>query len=73
MRRVWFTRGAKSIATETAFYDRDSLPPDADIEGPAVVFQMDSTTLVPPEWRARVDEFGNLVLERSRSRPLDPG
>jgi hypothetical protein len=29
-----------------------------------VVEQMDSNTLVPPGWGCRVDEYGNLVLER---------
>ena len=31
--------------------------------GPAIVVQMDSTTAVPPDWRAEVDAAGNLVLE----------
>jgi hypothetical protein len=29
------------------------------------VEQMDSNTLVPPGWGCRVDEYGNLVLERA--------
>jgi hypothetical protein len=32
--------------------------------GPAVIFQKDSTTVVPPDWRAVVDNAGNLILSR---------
>ena len=49
----------------TPIYARDRLAPGARFAGPAVVEQMDSNTLVPPGWGCRVDEFGNLVLERS--------
>jgi N-methylhydantoinase A len=48
----------------TAFYERSELRPGAEFEGPAVVVQMDSTTVVSPGWSARVDAFENLVLER---------
>jgi N-methylhydantoinase A len=35
------------------------------ITGPAIVEQMDTTTVVPPDFRARADEWGNLILDRS--------
>jgi N-methylhydantoinase A len=44
-------------------YARERLLAGNVIEGPAVVAQMDATTLVPPGWRARVDSAGNLVIE----------
>ena len=44
--------------------------PGATFAGPAVVVQMDSTTAVPPGWRAEVDASGNLVLE-TRLMPPD--
>ena len=31
--------------------------------GPAVVFHLDTTTVVPPGWRARADRSGNLLLD----------
>jgi N-methylhydantoinase A/oxoprolinase/acetone carboxylase beta subunit len=34
-------------------------------DGPAVITQYDTTTVLPPGWRALVDETGNLVLVRS--------
>ena len=46
-------------------YRREDLEPGARLAGEAIVFQMDSTTYVPPEWRARVDGFLNLILQRS--------
>jgi N-methylhydantoinase A/oxoprolinase/acetone carboxylase beta subunit len=50
---------------EAAVYDRAALKTDDIVAGPAIVEQDDTTTLVPPGWRARVDHAGNLVLERS--------
>lgn len=45
-------------------YERDALHPGACFSGEALVFQMDSTTYVPAGWKARVDGFRNLLLER---------
>ena len=60
--------GSRHVAFEGTFHDtpiywRDSLPIDAVIHGPAVIEQMDTTTLVEPGVTARGDEMGNLVLE----------
>ena len=49
-------------ALATGFYRRSRLGPGHCIEGPAVVEQPDTTTAIPPGWRARVDRFGNLRL-----------
>ena len=51
-------------ATETDVYDRSDLAIGSAFDGPAIVEQFDATTVVPPGWRAGVDEFRNLVLER---------
>jgi N-methylhydantoinase A len=45
---------------------RVSLEPGRRIDGPALIAQPDTATLVPPGWTATVDGFGNLVLERDR-------
>lgn len=47
---------------EAAIYDRAALPAGAAFDGPAIVEQMDSTVVVPPDWRATVDDYGNIVL-----------
>jgi N-methylhydantoinase A len=48
----------------TRFYDRTLLPLDESFDGPAVVFHPDTTTVVPPAWRARADASGNLELTK---------
>lgn len=45
-------------------YERDGLDIGVAVAGPCVIEQFDATTIVPPTWRARVDEFYNLILER---------
>ncbi len=45
-------------------YERARHRPGAGFRGEALVFQMDSTTYVPAGWRARVDGYANLLLER---------
>ena len=47
---------------DSLIYDRDSLTPGAIVSGPAVIEQYESTVIVPPEFEAEVDAFGNLVL-----------
>ena len=43
-------------------YDRVRLPAGSTFEGPAIVEQLDSTTLILPGQRVDVDEFGNLMI-----------
>jgi N-methylhydantoinase A len=52
----------------TRFFDRNRLPLDELIAGPAVVFQLDTTTVVPPTWAARADASGNLILTKGGVR-----
>jgi hypothetical protein len=37
------------------------------VTGPAIVEQLDTTTVIPPGHRARVDRVGNLVIQTTRS------
>jgi N-methylhydantoinase A len=48
-----------------AVYERAALAAGQHIVGPAIVEQMDTTTLVPPGWQAARMESGALVLDRS--------
>ena len=43
-------------------YDRAKLSPDLVIAGPALVVQLDSTTLIAPDQTAKVDRYGNLLI-----------
>ena len=47
-------------AVETPIYSHDELPAGAAIEGPAVIEQLDSTTVIPPGIHAEVDEWLNV-------------
>ncbi len=47
---------------ETAFYRRAELPIDIKLSGPAIVLQLDTTTVVPPNWSFVADSHGNLIL-----------
>jgi N-methylhydantoinase A len=48
----------------TRYYERTLLPVGDPFEGPAVIFQRDTTTIVPPGWIARADPSGSLILTR---------
>ncbi|MHC1588863.1 MAG: hydantoinase/oxoprolinase family protein [Methermicoccaceae archaeon] len=49
---------------ETPVYSRNALLAGNRIEGPAIIEQYDSTTVIPPRWDAIVDELSNLKLHR---------
>jgi N-methylhydantoinase A/oxoprolinase/acetone carboxylase beta subunit len=61
-RAVVFERDGKPVAMKSAVYERSKLRCGNVISGPAIVEQMDSTTVILPHWSAAVDEFGNLIL-----------
>jgi N-methylhydantoinase A len=48
----------------TRFLDRARLPIGEPFGGPAVIFQRDTTILVPPGWTASGHESGVLVVSR---------
>lgn len=48
---------------DSSVYRREQLQPGMSFEGPAVVEQPDTTTVVMPGMSARVDRAGNLVVE----------
>jgi N-methylhydantoinase A len=48
---------------DTRVYDRTRLPAGADFDGPAVVEGPESTVVVHPDQRARVDDDANVVVE----------
>jgi N-methylhydantoinase A len=50
---------------DVPLYDRTKLAAGSEIAGPAIIEQMDSTTLILPGQQATVDDFGNLVLSDS--------
>jgi N-methylhydantoinase A len=62
-------RNAQFIADtwhDTPVFRRDSLAPGQQLEGPAIIEQMDTTTLVFPGDTCTVDGQGNLIVELAR-------
>jgi N-methylhydantoinase A/oxoprolinase/acetone carboxylase beta subunit len=45
-----------------AVYERSRIRPGTRFEGPAIVEQADTTTVVEPGWRAEIDDRGSLIL-----------
>ena len=48
---------------ETNFYARSRLAADTAVRGPAIIEQSDTTTVLPPDVTAKVDQLGNLTIE----------
>jgi 5-oxoprolinase (ATP-hydrolysing)/N-methylhydantoinase A len=62
---AWFRVDGELQKASTRFYDRDKLLAGNVIEGPAIVTQFDSTTVVPPGFTCTVDPVGHLVITYS--------
>jgi N-methylhydantoinase A len=60
-RDVWLRERGAFVSC--AIYDREKLVVGNRVEGPAIVEQMDATTLIPPGATATVDRYLNLLLE----------
>ena len=65
-RKVYFAELGKSVATPT--YARDNLRAGNRIEGPALIEEYASTTVLLPGDKLAVDEFGNLAIAIGRGR-----
>jgi N-methylhydantoinase A len=57
---VYFSESGGAVATR--YYDRIRLFPGAVLEGPAIVEQFDSTTVLPPGCRLEMDAMRNLII-----------
>src|SRR5262249_10248407 len=51
----------------TPFYDREKLSFGDVLEGPAIIEQYDTTTVIPPGLKAEIDAVGNIVVDCSAS------
>jgi len=59
-RSVWFP---ETGFVNTPVYKRDLLPAGTEFDGPLIIEQMDTTTVVPPKAGFRVDASGAMHLE----------
>ncbi len=55
---------AQGEEAEAAIWRREDLPMGTPLDGPVIVEQLDSTTVVPRGWTVSRDRRGNLLLER---------
>ena len=58
-REVWFRDAG---AVDATVYDRARMPAGLAVAGPAVIESLESTILVPPQWSARMNEDGFVVM-----------
>jgi N-methylhydantoinase A len=59
-RQVYFDHGF----VDTPIFNRQHLQPGDCIDGPAIVEEFGSTTVVFPDLQARVDDYANLILTK---------
>jgi N-methylhydantoinase A len=59
-RKVFFGKEHGILATQ--IFSRESLEPRHQISGPAIVEQLDTTTVIHPEQQATVDEYRNIII-----------
>lgn len=59
-RNVWFP---ETGFTSTPVYKRELMPVGTSFEGPVIIEQMDTTTVVPPRSRFSIDATGTMHLE----------
>lgn len=60
-RKVWLPEAGGWVSCQV--YDREKLQAGNRVPGPAVIEQMDTTTIVLPGMQARAEPFLNLILE----------
>ena len=52
------------VERKVPVYARDDLGAGCSMHGPAIIEQLDATSVVPPDHRLEVDRFGHLVVSR---------
>ena len=60
-----FRLGNELQTFAATFYDRNRLPVGCPIAGPAIILQTDSTTVVPPDCSAVLEESGAIAIRLS--------
>lgn len=59
VRKVLFDR--EEAFVDTNVYRRSDLKAGVTIQGPAILEQMDSTCVIPPQWQAYTDAYHNII------------
>ncbi len=51
---------------ESSFYNRDKLEPGMTIEGPAIIVEQSTSTVVPPKHQFSIDEYANIIISKKQ-------
>jgi N-methylhydantoinase A len=62
-RSVYFDGASQSVPV----YDRERLPADARLMGPALIEEMGTVTVIPPGWLGSLGDLAEIILERSNT------
>jgi N-methylhydantoinase A len=63
-RKVYF--GKQHGMLHCQIYRRELLEPGHRVSGPAIVEQLDTTTVIHPEQQAAVDNYGNIIIKETQ-------
>jgi N-methylhydantoinase A len=64
-RQVFFGKEHGTLTTQ--IYDRALFEPGHKLTGPAIVEQLDTTTVIHPEQEAAVDEYRNIIIKEKKA------
>jgi N-methylhydantoinase A len=62
-RQLWFR---ETGAIDAKIYDRRMMPSALEVKGPGVIESLESTILVPPGWKAKMNTDGFVILTRRK-------
>ena len=65
-RQVYFDDAMGFVSCD--IYDRAMLAPGTTVDGPGILENVDSTVVVDPGWRARIDTHGNCIMQVVQQR-----
>ena len=66
-RKAWFP---KHGTIETPVLNRARLAAGSQVRGPAIIESLDSTVVIAPGWRARIDAKGFIRMTRGEEMDL---
>jgi len=49
---------------ESRFFDREKLDPGMMIDGPAIIVEQSTSTVVPPKYQFRIDVYANIIISK---------
>ena len=59
---------SEGVAQTAPLYRREYLAQGVQVNGPAIIVEKTGTNIIEAGWQARVDDLGNLLIERSRKK-----